>query len=372
VLVYWLIFAAFAVGSISYASTIARSEMVPVSGGAAAAARSRHSVMLAGVAVALIILIGLRYRVGGDWANYLDLFRRMAPQGLSDALQGFRQEPGYLFLNWLAVRLGAGIWLVNFVCAVVFTYGLMALARQQPNPWLALLVATPFLIIVVAMGYTRQAAAMGCLLVALSKIIAKKPPAQFILWALAGALFHRTVLVFIPILLISTAKNKFLSYVLVLLSVVVAYFTVVQTAFDVYAPGYVHSKLTAAGATVRVIMDVVPAVIVLVSGRKFYWSDEEKAVWRTFAILCIIAGLALPFISSTVIIDRLSIYLIPMQIFVYSRIGYCFGLIRRGWFMWTTAVIVYAAAVQFVWLNYAVNAFAWLPYRNYVTMPERT
>ena len=39
-------------------------------------------------------------------------------------------------------------------------------------------------------------------------------------------------------------------------------------------------------------------------------SEEEKAVWRTFAFLCIVAGLLLPFISSSVIIDRLAIYLI--------------------------------------------------------------
>jgi EpsG-like putative glucosyltransferase len=370
VLVYWLIFAAFAVGSISYASTISRRETAPVSG-AAAAAIARRSVVLTAVGVALIVLIGLRFRVGGDWANYLQLFHRLAPQDLSDALQGFRQEPGYLFLNWLAVRLGAGIWLVNLVCAIFFTIGLMALSRQQPNPWLALLVATPFLIVVVAMGYTRQAAAMGCFLVGLSRIIEKKPPLQFILWTLAGALFHRTVLVFVPIMLIATATNKFVSYVLVLAAVIVGYFTVLPAAIDVYAPGYVRSQLSASGAAIRVIMDVVPATIVLLSGRKFYWSPEEKAVWRTFAILCLVAGATLPFIKSSVVIDRLAIYLIPMQIFVYARIGYCFGLVRRGWLMWTTAIIVYSAAVLFVWLNYAVNAFAWIPYQNYLTSPER-
>ena len=49
--------------------------------------------------------------------------------------------------------------------AVPFTYGLFRICRQQPNPWLALVVATPFLIIVVGMGYTRQAAAMGFLMI---------------------------------------------------------------------------------------------------------------------------------------------------------------------------------------------------------------
>jgi len=30
-----------------------------------------------------------------------------------------------------------------------------------------------------------------------------------------------------------------------------------------------------------------------------------------------------------------------------------------------TAVVLYSAAVQFIWLNFAVTAFAWLPYQLY-------
>ena len=55
----------------------------------------------------------------------------------------------------------------------------------------------------------------------------------------------------------------------------------------------------------------------------------------------------MPFINSNVIVDRLAIYLIPIQIFVYARIGYCFGLVRKGWLMWTVAVIGYSAAPFF-------------------------
>jgi hypothetical protein len=179
------------------------------------------------------------------------------------------------------------------------------------------------------------------------------------------------VLVFVPVMLITGMKNKLLSYLLVLASVIIGYYTVLPSAIDHYAPGYLHEQYNAAGAGVRVLMDVIPAVLVLVTGDKFYWSPEEKSVWRTYAILCLLAGAALPFIHSSVVVDRLAIYLIPMQIFAYSRIGYCFGLVRRGWLMWTTAVIVYSAVVLFVWLNYAVNAWAWVPYRNYLSAPER-
>jgi hypothetical protein len=368
VLIYWLIFAAFAVGAFSHAATISRFGLVPVSGSAAAMA-NRRSVILGAAGIALVVLIGLRYRVGGDWSNYVDLFRTIAPHDLSYAIETARQEPGYIFLNWLAARMGAGIWFVDLICAIPFTYGLMRLARQQPNPWLALLVATPFLITVVAMGYTRQAAALGCLMVGLATIVDRGVSWRFVGWVLAGTLFHRTALVFLPIMLIASTKNRVVSLTLVLLSLLLAYYTVLASGIDQYTRGYVREQLSAAGATVRVLMDVLPAVLVLLFGRRFFWTVEERAVWRTYAILCVLAGAALPFIHSSAIIDRLAIYLIPMQIFVYARLGYAFGLVRRGWLMWTTAVVVYSAAVLFVWLNYAVNAFAWLPYRNYLSQP---
>jgi EpsG family len=370
VLVYWVIFAVFAAGAFSYASSVSRLGLTPVSG-SGAAVMNRRSVILLLTGVALTILIGLRYRVGGDWANYADLFRRMVSQDLFDALGNSGQEPGYTFLTWLAGELGAGIWLVNLICAIPFTYGLMQLCRQQPNPWLALLVATPFLIVVVGMGYTRQAAAMGCLMAGLSNIVDRKPPLRFIGWVLIGALFHRTVLVFVPVMFIAGTKNKLLAYPLAVVALILAYYTVLPSAMDQYGPGYTRSQVSASGATVRVMMDVLPAAMVLVFGRRFFWTAEERAVWRTYAILCIIAGAALPFIHSSAVVDRLAIYLIPMQIFVYARIGYAFGLIQRGWLMWTTAVMVYSAAVMFVWLNYAVNSFAWLPYKNYITAPQR-
>jgi hypothetical protein len=344
---------------------------MPVSAGEAAV-RSSRSVVLAAAGIALIIFIGLRYRVGGDWSAYLEIFRYSSTHDLFYAIDYSRQEPGFIFLNWLAGQLGVGMWFVDVVCAAIFTYGLMQICRQQPNPWLALVVATPFLIIVVAMGYTRQATAVGCLMAGLATMVNRRPPLHFIVWALVGTLFHRTALVFVPIMLIAGAKNRLVAYLLVIVSLIFAYYTVLPASIDQYSRGYMREQVNAAGAQVRVLMDVVPAAIALLFGRRFFWTPEERAVWRTFAILCLIAGAALPFIHSSAIIDRLAIYLIPIQIFVYARIGYAFGLVQRGWLMWTTLVIAYSAFVQFVWINYAVNAFAWLPYRSYLSAPSDT
>lgn len=363
-LVYWLLFVFFSLGALFSASRIAVATPGPVSG-LAASQLSRRSIFLFAAAILLIITIGLRYRVGGDWANYADLYKRVALQELPAALVGERQEPGYVTLNWVAAQLGFGIWFVNLVSAVLFTFGLMQLVRQQPNPWLALVVATPFLIVVVAMGYTRQAVALGCIMCAMTRVIERKP-VQFIAWIVAGAFFHRTALLFGPLMFVGSTQNRFLSYILVVFCAILAYFTVFQSTMDRYAIGYMKEEVSAAGATVRVIMDIIPAALCLMFSHRFFWTKEERYVWRTYAILCLISGAALPFIRSSAIIDRLAIYLIPIQMFVYGRIGYSFGMIRQGWLFWTTTVVVYSAAVMFVWLNFAANSFAWVPYRSYL------
>jgi hypothetical protein len=55
---------------------------------------------------------------------------------------------------------------------------------------------------------------------------------RFVLLAIAGSLFHRTVLVFIPIIIIATGRSKFLSAFLCVVAVVLIYFTVVSSSME--------------------------------------------------------------------------------------------------------------------------------------------
>lgn len=362
VLLYWLIYAVFALGAFLHRPSPVRP---PVARGSVLASYGPRSLAPIFVAALLIILIGLRYEVGGDWGNYLYFFENIGRQDLEHALARSMQEPGYTLINWLAAKLGAGIWLVNLLCAVPFTVGLMRLSNQQPNPWLALLVATPFLIIVVAMGFTRQAAALGFLMIGVSDFIEKQSLSRFVALTLVGALFHRTVLVFIPVLLLWGGRSFFVSVLLASIAIATAYYTVFSTAIALYEPGYIKSQYDAAGATVRILMNVIPSLILFASGSKFFLSREEKVVWKTFAGLSLLAASALLVVESSVVIDRMALYLIPIQIFVLSRLPYIVAEGRTQLF-WVFGIGLYSGFVLFVWLNYAVHSAAWLPYRNYL------
>lgn len=363
-LMYWLMFAVFAAGALLH-----RPQQVGLTASAPGTAQppgAGGSVAPVFAALFLLAIIGLRFQVGGDWFNYLSIYRGIAGEDLAGAFEVSIQEPAYTLVNWISAQLGAGMWLVNLLCAIPFVVGMIMLSRQQSNFWLALLVATPFLIIVVGMGYTRQAAALGFLMIAIAKLISSGSVVRFAAWTVAGALFHQTVLVFIPLILMTAARNRQLAIMLAIVALLVGYFGVLPTALERYGTGYLKQELRAAGAGVRVLMNLVPAVVLLLSRGRLYRSAEERAVWRTFALLAIAAAVALPLVPSSSIVDRLSIYLIPLQMFVLARFPYT-QVVGQSGAMWRLLVMLYTAAVMFVWLNYAVNAFAWLPYSNYLT-----
>src|SRR5690606_26538366 len=127
----------------------------------------------------LTICIGLRYQVGGDWYNYMG--HLAAAQGQSWYALATQSDPGYKLLNRLSLSLGWDIYGVNTIAALIFSIGLIAFCRRLPRPWLAAAVAIPYLVIVVAMGYTRQGIALGLSLLGLLALEKRAVP-RFVGW----------------------------------------------------------------------------------------------------------------------------------------------------------------------------------------------
>lgn len=341
---YWLIFAYFAVGTVLHPDNPRRPE---------------HSYRLLGLGALLIaLMIGLRYQVGGDWFPYQRMFSFAQIASFDQILaQG---DPGYQLLNWFAPQVGGGIWLVNLICGAIFAWGLLAFARVQPIPWLAILVAVPYLVIVVAMGYSRQGVAIGILMAGLARISRGGTILQFILYVVAAALFHRTAIVMLPLVFLSVQRNRILNLVLALALGYVLYDFFLSSAADRFVTAYIRAEYSSQGAGIRIAMAIIPATIFLLNRRPFGFSKQEDKMWRNFSLAAfLLLGLLILLPSSTAV-DRIALYIMPLQIAILSRIPVAY---RSG--VAKVLIILYSFAVQFVWLNYADNASEWLPYRLY-------
>jgi hypothetical protein len=241
----------------------------------------------------LIVLIGLRYRVGCDWSTYQDLLHYSRYASFSAALD--LSDPAFGALNWLVGSTGLGVWAVNLVCAAIFTWGLVSFCRWQPNPPLAMLVAVPYLVIVVAMGYTRQSAALGFIMLALTQF--QRGSALGVIASLIMAVtFHKAAVLVLPIFGIGFSRRIMFSVVVYGALSYLLYRVFLEKSVTYLVFGYVKEKYSSSGALIRVFMNVVPAILFISFRNRFELSRDSRKIWMMFS-LASLAALAVLFYS---------------------------------------------------------------------------
>lgn len=315
------------------------------------------------MALTVGLMVGLRYRVGGDWRGYLGHFAEASNLDFLDiATAG---DPGYVLLNWLVANLGGDVWLVNLACGAIFASGLLSFARAQPRPWLALAIAVPYLVIVVAMGYTRQGVAIGLAMHGLVALGSQRSTAKFVLWVVLAACFHKSAVLLIPIAALAENRGRLWSACWIGAATVIAYATLLQSSVDRLVTGYVDSGYDSSGAEIRVAMNALPALILIATRNRFLFRAHERSMWLILAWLSLALVPALVLSPSSTAVDRLGLYLIPLQLMVLSRVPDTFGKTTEAARNLSGLVVIYSAVTLFVWLNYASHALYWLPYRMY-------
>jgi hypothetical protein len=310
----------------------------------------------------LTLLIGYRFEVGGDWFNYL---RHVQAAQYGDIYSAATQDdPTYRLLNLLAIRQGWGIVGVNVVCAGLFSAGLVLFCRGLPRPWLALAVAMPYMVTVVAMGYSRQAVALGLGLLGLVALT-RKANVWFVFWVIFAATFHKSAIILLPIAALAATHNKYWTALWVGVVTLLSYGVFLQDSVDELYVNYIEAQYHSEGAFIRGAMNLVPACIYLVLGRRFNMQPGEAKLWRWISIISIALFISAVASVATTAVDRVALYMLPLQLVVFAYLPDVLGIRGGRNTDYTGLVLLYYGAVLFVWLNYAGNAYAWLPYRFY-------
>jgi len=310
----------------------------------------------------LSVLLGFRFEVGADWVNYVRYVHDARYVPIKTVLEA--KDPGYQLLNWIGAQTDWGICGVNLIGGAIFSVGLAVFCRSLPRPWLALAVAVPYLVIVVAMGYSRQGIALGLVMLGLVAL-GRRETHWFVFWVVLGATFHRSAVIMMPIAALAATRNRYWTALWVGVSAFVAYMLLLEESVESLVTNYVEAEYQSQGAMIRLLMNAVPAAILLLWRRRFEFTAAEAVLWRWFAIISLaLLGLFLVSPSSTAV-DRVALYMLPLQLVVFAHLPDVFDNRARHREVLVTAVLFYYAAVLFVWLNYAQHASAWLPYRFY-------
>lgn len=312
---------------------------------------------------ALVLMIGFRYEVGGDWNQYLSLVERVVDDGIEESLT--LSDPAFSILNWIAAHSGMGVYFVDTVFAALFSWGLVVFCRNQPRPWLALVVAVPYLVTVVAMGYSRQGVAIGLVMLGIVALTNGNILKYLFLIVLA-ATFHKSAVIFLPLAVLARTRRWFLVVVSVGLIFTLSYVLFLRETLDALVLVYIDAKYDSSGAAIRVAMNAVPALIFLLYRRRFKLPPSQRILWTWMAWGALAFVVLLVVSPSSTAVDRLALYWIPLQLFVWSRVPDAMG--RSGIVntkAWVFLVVGYSALAYLVWLFFATHAHFWLPYRFY-------
>jgi hypothetical protein len=343
---YWLSFFPFALGSLTRDFRVDR----------------RLGPVLIALLVALTLFVGLRYHVGADWMGYDSIYRITALLDY-DQLAQFGDR-GFFTLVWLLHSAEVEIWLLNLLCALIFMFGLATFARQMPNPWLTVAIALPYLIVVVAMSGIRQASAIGLFYMAIVAYRERRLMTA-VGWLFAAATFHASAIIMLGVAGLSFTRNRLQGAMVILATALVGYY-VLSSTFDTYIVRYGGAQIQSSGTIYRVLMNMVAAVpYLLLSKRIPVLGDHERKFWRNMSWLSIVCLPLLAIVPSSTALDRLALYLIPLQTFVLTWLPAVLSHKAKNVKVITIAILSYLFFVMTIFLGYGVNSKASIPYRFY-------
>ncbi|MBI1867942.1 MAG: EpsG family protein [Methylocystis sp.] len=374
---YWAMFLIPAMAALAEKASLNRNIAVGGQG-------TRDRVLWFYVWLILTILIGFRFQVGGDWVNYFHYLYDI--QGLEFIEVIVRPDPGYQLLNWVSDKFGWDIFGVNVVGGGLFALGLIVFCRNQPRPWLALTIAIPYLVIVVAMGYSRQAIALGVIMMGLVAL-EKRSSFGFVVSVAVAATFHKSAILLIPIAALANSRNRYFTIFLVGVVGIVLYVLLVSDEVETLYKNYVTSEYQSDGALIRLSMNAIAAVILIILRSQLGFTKSEFQLWRLFAILSVgLLGL-FAFTPASTALDRVALYFLPLQIAVFAHAPsifagrnshnkmavrkqasispyYNYSIIESNYLL-VIFTITYFGLIQYTWLNFANNSLYWIPFRLY-------
>lgn len=309
----------------------------------------------------LTLFIGLRHKVGGDWEIYLFDYKNNI-QYFNLFNLNFVRDFGYELFSYFFYKLGIGIYGLNLFLAVIFIYSLNKFAIYlRGNYWLIFLIAFPYLVVVVAMGYSRQAAAFAIILLSMISISDKKIY-QFLLLSLIAIIFHKSSAIMTFLIFTSYFKFSFKNLFIILLFCLFAYL-IIFPEYNRITSGYLNefSKYKSPGVKLRILINIIPSLLFII----FYKKIRFKSNLDLLIILSSIVNFGLFFFINdySTFVDRTIIYFAFIQLIVFSRL---YLIMPNFKILVNTLVVLFYFLIFFIWINFSNHSYAWVPYQNLI------
>jgi len=319
------------------------------------------------------LFVGTRFDVGADYKLYSLNFDNLHSDSFFDLFFSLwsytARDVGYEFISLVAAKLNIGFEGVTLISGFIFSYGLVKFCFTLSRPWLALLVSIPYVIIVVGMGYMRQGIALVFLMWAISYLIEGRKK-EYLILVLLGALFHKTLAIFLlfPILLFAKSRLTYIFLVISLFPIIYIYY--LSEVISGFTYNYIELNQQSSGAFVRLLLLSLSGALYFLFIFSKCYDQIERRLWAYFSIFSFALLALYFFIDASTAIDRIALYLLPLQVFVFSALpdNLLFDKSNKN-FIWVFFVITLYLLVMFVWLSFGVHSVYWMPYQSWIFSP---
>jgi hypothetical protein len=163
----------------------------------------------------------------------------------------------------------------------------------------------------------------------------------------------------LPIMAFAQERNRAVNMLAGLALSVLFYDLFLSESINFLYSHYIKSEYSSSGAAIRVILSAIPSALYLLSRRRFAFKSVESKLWFYLSVTSLGLVVLLIAIPSSTAVDRMALYVIPVQMAIWSRIDVAYNLHGIGRIL----VVGLSAAILFTWLNFAANAEYWIPYQ---------
>ncbi len=307
----------------------------------------------------LLLFVGLRHEVGGDWFSYIWYIQDL--KTYPEKIFTFRSDWGFNGLLYLLFNVEYNIYIINIFCAFLFIGSLFLFAFNQNKPILVLFVALPYIINVIGMGYTRQSVGYAFLIFSILALQKNKNLLFFVL-IIIGSLFHKSLILFLILYFVNfnfNLKGITLLIVLASISFVLIIYKLDTIQFYIYHYLGEGKHLSSTGTVFRYLINLIPCLFILYYGTNFLTNKSEKKI-LSLLILFTFSGLLFYQYAPTAF-DRMGLYLTIVQLYFYSNLDL---IIKNNFFRKFVYLFMYSFyfTINYVWLNFSTYKNEWVPY----------
>jgi hypothetical protein len=301
------------------------------------------------LASVLIFFIGLRYRTGEDWYNYLARFNAVPSRNFF--MRGW--EIGYLWLNVAVYYTIGNYYAVQFIATFLFCVAFYRVNKQYSLYPIFTLSLFYILLYTVLMCQVRQQIAIAIVLLS-TKFIFEHKFLPFFCFIGLACLFHTSAITAIPLYFLYRKTNKIVSLFFIAFSSLFYFFNRVLISLVSLIVPFLPGRLSHIGA-VYLASEVYAGQAIFRSGIAFIANillviiivtcikvDDNKR--KSFFLNCLVLATCIKNVSAGLsILERLQSYYLVYGIIIYAYILrlFSFRKIKNIFFIYMCFVFIF-------------------------------